>query len=144
MINRSNLGYTLIELLLVLVLLSGVGFVLLVKLPVQQNEQKLALASTQLSQEIRDTRQAALSEDTWYEMKFFYYLDYYLIYREGQLIKNVHLPKGVIIENAPADIRFKAAGTPSLGGTIRLKAGNLKRDVIMTPVTARVREEIVE
>lgn len=144
MINRSILGYTLIELLLVLALLSGVGFVLLVKLPVQQNEQKLALASTQLTQEIRDTRQAALSENTWYEMEFFYYQDFYRIFREGRMLKDVHLPKGVIIENAPADVRFKASGTPSVGGTIVLKAGNLRKSVIMMPVTARVREEIVE
>lgn len=144
MIDRSSPGYTLIELLLVLALLSGVGFVMLVKLPVQQNERNLALASTQLTQELRDTRQAALSERTWYEMEFFYTQGFYRIFREGKWIKDVSLPKGVIIENAPADFRFYASGSPSVGGTITLKAGNLKKNVIMMPVTARVREEIVK
>ncbi|HVJ48884.1 prepilin-type N-terminal cleavage/methylation domain-containing protein [Desulfitobacterium sp.] len=143
MLSRSRSGYTLIELLLVLVLLSGAGFVLLVKLPVQQNERNLALASTQLVQEIRDTRQAALSERTWYEVKFFYAEGFYRITREGKPLKDIYLPKGVIMENAPADFRFYASGSPNIGGTINLKADKLKRNVIMMPVTARVREEIV-
>lgn len=143
-VNRSSKGYTLIELLLVLALLSGAGFVLLVKLPVQQNERNLALASTQLTQELRDTRQAALSERTWYEMEFFYTQGFYRILREGKWVKDIYLPKGVRIENAPSDFRFYASGFPSVGGTISLKAGQLKRNVIMMPVTARVREEIVK
>ncbi|WP_041483981.1 hypothetical protein [Desulfitobacterium metallireducens] len=144
MARRSSTGYTLIELLLVLTLLSGAGFVLLVKLPVQQNERNLALASTQLTQELRDTRQAALSERTWYEVEFFYTQGFYRIIREGKRVKDVYLPKGVIIVNAPTDIRFYAPGYPSMGGTISLKAGKLTRNVIMMPVTARVREEIVK
>lgn len=141
--SRLRSGYTLLELLLVLALLSGAGFVLLVKLPVQQNERNLALAATQLTQEIRDARQAALSEHSWYEVRFFYSLGFYRITREGKLIKDIYLPKGVVIENVPADFRFAAMGTPNIGGTINLKAGKLKKNVIVMPVTARVREEII-
>lgn len=143
MITRSNTGYTLIELLLVLALLSGAGFVLLVKLPVQQNERNLALASTQLTQELRDTRQAALSERQWYGIEFFYTQGFYRIKHEGKWVKDVYLPKRVIMENAPMDFQFYASGW-STGGTISLKAGQLKRNVIMMPVTGRVREEIVK
>lgn len=142
MVSRARSGYTLIELLLVLALIAGAGFVLLVKLPVQQDERNLALASSQLVQEIRDARQAALSERTWYEVRFFYAAGYYRITREGKKVKDIYLPKGVTITNDPADFRFSAQGTPNVGGTIKLKAGKFKRDVIMMPVTARVREEI--
>lgn len=142
--NRSSFGYTLIELLLVLALLSGAAFVLLVKLPVQQNERNLAVAATQLTQEIRDIRQAALSERTWYEMKFYYDQGFYRVLRDGKWVKDIALPKGVTMENAPKDIRFSGTGTPDQGVTIQLKAGKSKKNVIMMPVTARVREEIAK
>lgn len=144
MLRRSSSGYTLLELLLVLILLSGAGFVLLAKLPVQQNERNLALASTQLTQELRDARQAALSERTWYEVRFLYAARLYRITREGQKVKDIYLPKGVTFYNNPANFRFSASGTPNIGGTISLSAGKLRRNVILMPVTARVREEIVK
>ena len=70
--NRGkDLGYTLLEMLLVLILLAGAGFVLLIKLPMNLEKQQLAFETTQLLAEIRDTRQAALAENTWFEMKFY-------------------------------------------------------------------------
>lgn len=142
--QRWSSGYTLLELLLVLALLSGTGFVLLAKLTVQQNERNLSIAATQLTQELRDARQAALSEHTWYEVKFFYSSRLYRVTRAGKIVKDIYLPKGVTFYNNPNDFSFTASGTPNIGGTVALSAGKLRRNVILMPVTARVREETIQ
>ena len=64
-------GFTLLEILLVLILLSGAGFVLLIKLPINFDKEHLDFATTQLLEEIRDARQAALAENNWYQVKFY-------------------------------------------------------------------------
>ncbi|WP_425807632.1 prepilin-type cleavage/methylation domain-containing protein [Desulfitobacterium sp. Sab5] len=140
----SSLGYTLLELLLVLALLSGTGFVLLAKLGVQQKERNLSIAATQLTQELRDARQAALSERTWYEVKFFYSARFYRVTCAGKTVRDIYLPKGVTFYNDPNDFSFSASGTPNIGGTVALNAGKLRKNIILMPVTARIREETVQ
>ncbi|MDP4161223.1 MAG: prepilin-type cleavage/methylation domain-containing protein, partial [Bacillota bacterium] len=66
-LKRGNeLGFTLLEMLLVFILIAGSGFVLLVKLPVNLEKEHLTFAATQLLEDIRETRQAALAENNWY------------------------------------------------------------------------------
>ncbi|GAB6171421.1 prepilin-type N-terminal cleavage/methylation domain-containing protein [Paradesulfitobacterium aromaticivorans] len=135
-------GATLLELLLVLVILAGSTFVLGVKLPGHLQSGRLAQASTQLLEELRDARQAAMSENTWYQVRFFYEDKYYQILRVGTQVRNVRLPDGVSFVTAPQDLQFNAAGIPNVGMTIllRTKSGE-ERKVIVAPVAGRIREE---
>ncbi|MFZ3102811.1 MAG: prepilin-type N-terminal cleavage/methylation domain-containing protein [Desulfitobacteriaceae bacterium] len=140
--KRQVQGFTLLELLLVLAILAGAGFVLIIKLPVQAQSQSLTLTSTQLLAEIRDARQAAMSENTWYQVKFYYEPKYYRIMRQGVLVKQIELEKGIVFGNKPPDLTFSATGTPSVGMTILLEtAAGEQKKVIVAPVTGRIREE---
>jgi len=95
--RSKDQGYALLEMLLVLILLSGAGFVLLIKLPINFERQNLAFTTTQLLEEIRDTRQAALAENNWYQFKFYVQNgDHnYKIFRQGTRVKDVHLQEEI-------------------------------------------------
>lgn len=137
-------GSSLLELMLVLVILAGSSFILGVKLPGQLQEAHLAQASTQLLEELRDARQAAMSENTWYQVRFFQEDRYYQILRGGTQLRNIRLPEGVSFVSVPQaqDLQFNAVGTPNIGTTILLRAKNGdERKVIVAPVAGRIREE---
>ena len=136
-------GFTLLEMILVLTLLAGAGFVLLIKLPINFEKERLALETTQLLEEIRDARQAALAENNWYAIKFYYQSEdhHYQIFRQGSMVKNVYLKEGVRFLGSPQDLQFNASGR-SVGSTIILTISSGKRrSVIVAPVGMRIREE---
>ena len=140
--SKQCQGFTLLELTLVLAILAGSGFFLIIKLPLHLQSQSLSLTSAQLLTELRDTRQAALAENTWYQIKFYYELNCYRILRQGVLVKQIDLGEGVVFGNRPPDLIFNAVGTPSVGLTVLLQntAGEQKK-VIIAPVSGRIREE---
>lgn len=147
--TRKNSGFSLLEVLLVLILLAGAGFVLLVKLRVQLENRNLALASTQMIQELRDARQSALAENTWYEVRFYPESNTYKVLKEGNIfIKTIPLPEKIKFVNRPNTIRFSSSGTPiftgtpPLTGTISLTNGKNIRNIITALITGRIREEI--
>ena len=139
----NDRGFTLLEMVLVLIILSGSGFVLLIKLPIVFEKERLAFASTQLLGEIRDVRQAALAENNWYEVKF-YRSDgnhNYKIFRQGTRVKEVHLKDGIQFEGQPDNLVFNASGH-SVGTTITLSNSvGERRSVIVAPVGMRIREK---
>ena len=139
----NDRGFTLLEILLVLILLSGAGFVLLIKLPIHFEKERLAFATTQLLEEIRDVRQTAMAENNWYEVKF-YPQDgdhYYQIFRQGTRVKTVQLKDGIQFADQPSNLTFNASGR-SVGTTIALtnSSGEL-RSVVVAPVGMRIREK---
>jgi len=142
-VKANDRGFTLLEMLLVIILLAGPGFYLLIKLPVNFEKQRLAFESTQLLEDIRDTRQAALAENNWYAVKFYYQTGdhHYQILRQNKMIKNVYLEDGIEFFGSPEDLTFNALGR-SLGTTITLtnSLGEL-RSVIVAPVGMRIREK---
>jgi prepilin-type N-terminal cleavage/methylation domain-containing protein len=147
--NRRNAGFSLLEVLLVLTLLAGAGFFLLVKLPVQIENRNLAFASTQIIQELRDARQSALAENTWYEIRFYFEGNSYQVLKQGNiLVKSITLPEKIRFNNRPNTIRFSAtgspifSGSPPLTGTISLTNGKKTRNIITALITGRIREEI--
>ena len=140
--HKQNCGFTLLEVLLALSLLAGTGFVLLVKVPVHLQSQRLAQSSTQLLEDLRDARQAALAENTYYKIKFYQSSGFYRIFRQVTWVKDVPLAKGVSFLGQPADLVFNAAGTPSVGMTIILTtSGAGQKKVVVAPVGGRIREE---
>jgi prepilin-type N-terminal cleavage/methylation domain-containing protein len=147
--SQPDRGFSLLEVLLVLTLLAGAGFVLLVKLPVQIENRNLSIASTQLIQEIRDAQHSALSENVWYEVRFYASENTYRIVKEGNtFVKSVALPEKINFVNQPSTIRLTPSGmtyfiggTP-LSGTVSLSNGKNTRNIITALITGRVREEI--
>ena len=147
--SRRDFGFSLLEVLLVLTLLAGAGFVLFVKLPVQIENRNLGIASTQLVQEIRDAQHSALAENVWYEVRFYASVNIYKIFKEGNtLVKSVSLPEKISFVNQPSTIRFTASGMTyftggsPLTGTVTLSNGKKTRNIITALITGRVREEI--
>lgn len=142
MSKRLDKGFTLLELILVLAILAGTGFMLVIKLPLKVHSQSLTLTSAQLVTELRDTRQAAMSENTWYQVKFYCEPRYYRIMRQGMLVKQIDLEEGIVFANSPPDLIFNAVGTPNVGLTVLLEnpEGGRKK-VIVAPVSGRIREE---
>ena len=136
-------GYTLLEILLVLILLSGAGFMLLVKLPINFERQGLAFATTQLLAEIRDVRQTAMSENNWYVVKFYpvYGDHHYKIFRQGTRVKEIHFKDGIQFLGRPGDLTFNASGR-SVGSTIVLvNSSGEQKSVVIAPVGMRIREK---
>ena len=142
--TKSNArGFTLLEILFVLILMSGAGFVLLIKLPTQWEKERLAFATTQLLEEIRDVRQAALAENNWYEIKFYVQKgdQHYQIFRQSTLLKAVQLKEGIEFVDRPSNLTFNASGR-SVGTTIVLTNSlGERKSVVVAPVGMRIREK---
>ena len=138
-----DLGFTLLEVLLVLTLLAGAGFGLMVKLPLHWDSRNLAVASTRLLEELRDARQAAMAENVWYEIRFFPDANSYQITRMGIRVKDITLPSGIKMLNRPPYLRFYATGIPDRGMTITLgtASGKEQRKVIVAGVSGRIRTD---
>lgn len=139
----NDRGFTLLEIVLVLIILSGAGFVLLIKLPIHLEKERLVFATTQLLEEIRDVRQAAMAENSWYEVKFYLYAGdhYYKIYRQGTRVKDVYLKNGIQFVGQPINLIFNASGR-SAGTTIVLSnPSGERRSVVIAPVGMRIREK---
>ena len=135
-------GYTLIELMVVVVIISlllGLSFNGLNNL-VQWS--KLNRAAALLSSELKNTQSRAFYGGEYYKLQFWPTLDRYRIYKKTELIDDIIL-KDIDLFNTnftDNNVYFYPNGIPGQGGTVTLKNSRGKiLYVIMTPVTARVR-----
>jgi len=144
MIHSTNhtKGYTLIELMVVVVIISLLLGLSLNGLYNLIQWSKLNSAAAILSAELKNTQSRAFYEGVYYKLQFWPSLDRYRIYKQTELIDDIILEDiDLFNTNFTNDnLYFYPSGVPSMGGTVTLKNKRGKvLYVIMTPVTARVR-----
>ncbi|MBC8499699.1 MAG: type II secretion system protein [Candidatus Atribacteria bacterium] len=140
--NNRNKGYTLIELMVVIGIIS-----LLLGLSINGIYNliqwgKLNTAATLLSSELKNTQSRAFYEGVYYKLQFWPTLDRFRIYKQSELYKDIQLEDINLFSTNFTDdnLYFYPNGVPGQGGTVTLKNKRGKiLYVIMTPVTARVR-----
>jgi len=140
--NNRNKGYTLIELIVVVVIISLLLGLSLNGLYNLIQWSKLNSAAALLSSELKNTQSRAFYEGVYYKLQFWPTLDRYRIYRQTVLYKDVQLEDVDLFNSnfTNNNLYFYPNGVPSMGGTVTLKNKKGKiLYVIMTPVTARVR-----
>ena len=141
--NNRNKGYTLIELMVVVVIISLLLGLSLNGLYNLIQWSKLNRAAALLSSELKNTQSRAFYEGVYYKIDFWAPLDRYRIYRRTELYKDIQLEEDIDLFNTNftnSKVYFYPNGVPSMGGTVTLKNKRGKiLYVIMTPVTARVR-----
>jgi prepilin-type N-terminal cleavage/methylation domain-containing protein len=140
--NRSNKGYTLLELMVVVSIFSVLLVTSYRGLVIAKENLDLNRTAHQLEATLKECQSFAMYTGTYYKVKFQPAINRYQVFRETELINSVML-ENIIIHNVnftDNEVYFYKTGTPSMGGTITLKTKNgRKLYVIMTPVTARTR-----
>ncbi len=140
--NNRNKGYTIIELMVVVGIISLLLGLSLNGLYNLMQWSKLNRAAVILSSELKNTQSRAFYEGVYYKLQFWPSLDRYRIYKQTELIDDIILEDINLFNTNFTDnnLYFYPNGVPSMGGTVTLKnkMGKILY-VIMTPVTARVR-----
>jgi prepilin-type N-terminal cleavage/methylation domain-containing protein len=145
--NNRTKGYTLIELMVVVGIISLLLALSLNGIYNLIQWNKLNTAAALLSSELKNTQSRAFYQGVYYKIEFYATFDCptlnkYKIFKGSELYKEIKLDGVELFKTNFTDnrVRFLPNGSPSMGGTITLK--NKRGKVlyaIMTPVTARVR-----
>jgi prepilin-type N-terminal cleavage/methylation domain-containing protein len=146
--TNRNKGYTLIELMLVIAIISLLFGLSINGLDSLMQWNKLNTAAAVLSSELKNTQSRAFYEGVYYKIDFYATFDWptssnkYKIFKGSELYKEIKLEGVELFKTNFTDdkVYFYPNGVPSMGGTVTLKNKRGKvLYVIMTPVTARVR-----
>jgi prepilin-type N-terminal cleavage/methylation domain-containing protein len=145
--TNHNKGYTLIELMVVVGIISLLLGLVISGLDYLIQWNKLNTAAALLSSELKNTQSRAFYEGAYYKIEFYATFDCptlnkYRIYKQTELYKEIKLESVELFKTNFTNnkVFFYPNGVPSMGGTVTLKNKRGKiLYVIMTPVTARVR-----
>lgn len=141
--RSGKAGYSLLEVLLVLTIVAGAGFLLLIQIPHSMEQKGIEYSAERMLEDLRETQQAAIAENSWYRIKFFRETNEYMIFRQGEFVRSVSLANGVNYGNNPNELTLLPTGAPAAGITVILTCGQQERRVIAAPVMGRIRLEIV-
>jgi len=140
--NSHSKGYTFIELMVVVGIISLLLAFSINALYNLQQWNKLSTAATLLSSELKNTQSRAFYEGVYYKLQFWPTFDRYRIYKQTELYKDIQLENIDLFNTnfTNNNLYFYPNGVPGQGGTVTLKnkIGKVLY-VIMTPVTARIR-----
>lgn len=142
-VSKNISGYTLLEVLIVLTIFAGAGFLLLLEIPRNIQQKEIDISATKLMEDLRETQQAAIAGNVWYRVKYYPLSNEYKVFREGDFVRSVSLQKGVRFGNNPPELTLLPTGAPVTGMTVILNAGKFERRVIIAPVMGRTRIEMV-
>ncbi len=140
--NSHSKGYTFIELMVVVGIISLLLAFSINALDNLQQWNKLSTAATLLSSELKNTQSRAFYEGVYYKLQFWPTFDRYRIYKQTELYKDIQLENIDLFNTnfTNNNLYFFPNGVPGQGGTVTLKNKRGKvLYVIMTPVTARIR-----
>lgn len=145
-LNKSETGFTLLELLLVLTIMTVVASVTYPNLNKVLDSLRLRHDALQLAQELRACRSEAILSQESRQVQFYYHSNSYRLPEQNRVI---YLSQGIRIEGstfatdphlAVPYCRFRATGAPSKGGHVKLvnRQGKAKY-VIVSVAMGRVR-----
>jgi len=147
--NSHSKGYTLIELMVVVVVVSLLLALSLNGLDYLIQLNKLNIAAALLSSELKNTQSRAFYEGVYYKIEFYATFNwptssnkYKISKKENEFYKEIKLDGVELFKTNFTNnkVYFYPNGVPNMGGTVTLKNKKGKvLYVIMTPVTARVR-----
>jgi prepilin-type N-terminal cleavage/methylation domain-containing protein len=140
---KQNKGYTLIELLLCLALLSLLFCLTIPKTLTFLGDWQLEIATREVAFQLRMTQMQAIRENTAIKILCLTTLENQKIVRYfGVTPQKPYyvIPKGIqVINPATLNITYYPKGTPSVGCTIRLSnRQNHRKAIVLSPVTGRI------
>lgn len=141
---KNEAGFTLLEVLLAILILASASFVLLVKLPGNFQELRLERSSAELVADLRGIQQSAVTENCWYQIRFYPATGEYMIFRQGTFVRTVKLQAGVSFGGSMPNVIFQPTGAPVPGASVILQTAHGERKVVIAPVMGRIREEIIK
>jgi len=139
---KQQQGITLLEVLFVMVLVAGAVFLVLIKIPLDLQEERLEASAGHLVDNLREIQQAALEESRTYKATFFAADAMYTVgpAEDMSLRKTVYLDEGVQFAGSPKEVSFNGNGTLGAGSqTIPLICGGHEIQVIIAPNFGRIR-----
>jgi len=140
--NNHSKGYTLIELIVIVGIISLLLALSINALDSLQQWSKLKTAAAILNSELKTAQAMAFYGGIYYKLQFWPSLDRYRIYKQTELYKEIKLDDIDLFNTNFTDnnVYFYPNGVPGQGGTVTLKNKRGKvLYVIMTPVTSRIR-----
>jgi prepilin-type N-terminal cleavage/methylation domain-containing protein len=122
---RSETGYTLLELLITLSLLSLLFTLTLPSLKRLFQHHELDASARQLAAELRSDQMSAWSQGTVQEVWLYRFKPQYQVWKQGQFAGQVKLPESLQYQNgylepSAAVFRYDQTGTLTGGGQVRL------------------------
>jgi len=130
----KNSGFTLSELLVVIAAITIMCGVVLVYLSAYAPWAKLKGEGNQIATELRKTQNSSLTDQEIYKIKFYKSGNYYTISDQyDNVIENINLVPGITLVSNDIEIRFNAAGEPSIATTIIIQ--NQKNEQLNIQIT---------
>ncbi len=138
MLLSNEKGFTLVELIIVLSIITIISFITLPKVNIVER-YKLKSTAYAVAEDLKYTQKLAINENITHHFKTTN--DLYFIRKDGVSIgstKKVYIPNDIKFENTSKDISYTSKGTPVLGGAITLSSRNYKIQITVIPATGRI------
>ena len=138
---KNEYGFSIIELLLVLLLLS---FIIGLAIPNFGSMSENYLMESWIQQFVITyywSQQQAIDKDQWIEIIFYPSLNTYIIRNDEKTLKKVTYNKNILITNTLSNnrIRFNANGNLALqNGTITIKTPKKSRNIVIQMYTGQI------